>query len=75
VCQKRILGNTLDLKYEPLTCLKNYPIVRLKAMIFLKLKFDLSKNALAHDPGPQLNLIPGAGLFLLIETRCAHARG
>jgi hypothetical protein len=37
--------------------------------------FHQSKKALTRCPGLQLNLMPGAGLILLIDTRCAHARG
>jgi hypothetical protein len=34
LCQKSILGDALDLKYEPLTYLKNFLINRFKATIF-----------------------------------------
>jgi hypothetical protein len=36
--------------------------------------FHQSKNALTCCAGPRLNLIPPAGLILLIKTRCAHTR-
>jgi hypothetical protein len=37
--------------------------------------FDRSKNALTRGARLRLNLIPGAGLILLIEIWCAQARG
>jgi hypothetical protein len=74
VSQKSLLGDALDLIYELLTCLKIFQSTILK-LRFFKSMFHQSKNALTHCPRPQLNLIPSAGLILLIDTRCAHARG
>jgi hypothetical protein len=62
------------LKYEPLTCLKNFLLTVLK-LWFFKSIFHRIKNALTPYPWPQLNLIPGAGLIHLIDTRYTHARG
>jgi hypothetical protein len=73
VSEKHIRG-WLDLKYDPLTCLKFFRSSVLK-LRFLKLMFDRSKNAFTSDPGPRLNLIPGVGLILLKEMWCAHTRG
>jgi hypothetical protein len=67
---KSLLGDVL----EPLTCLKFFRSTVLK-LLFFKSTFHRSKNALIYDPGPWLNLIPGAGLILLIERRLAHDQG
>jgi hypothetical protein len=71
VWQKSILGNALNLKFEQLTCLKFFHSCVLKLQ-FLKLTFNLSKNVLTCGPELRLNLIPVAGLILLIETWCAY---
>jgi hypothetical protein len=68
VCQKSLLEDALDLKYELLTCLKIFRSTVLKLQFF-KSTFYQSKNALTNSPGPWLNLIPGALLIIFIETR------
>jgi hypothetical protein len=75
VSQKALLGDVLDLKYEPLTCLKIFRSTVLK-LRFLKSTFHQSINTLTHCARPQLNLIPGAGLMFFIDTGtwCAQAR-
>jgi hypothetical protein len=71
---KKPIRGCLLLKYEPRTCLKLFRSTVLKLQFF-KSTFYRSKNALPRSPGPWLNLIPGAGLILFIETRCAQAQG
>jgi hypothetical protein len=69
--EKAYYGDALDLKYESLTRSKMFWSSVLK-LRFLKWLFDRSKNALTCGPVPQVNSIPGVGIILFIETRCAH---
>jgi hypothetical protein len=65
-----IWGDAFCLQYEQLTYKKKFLIVRLKASI-LTAKLSRCKNLHTYGPGPQINLIPGAGLIFFTNLRYA----
>jgi hypothetical protein len=68
VCQISIWGYVLCLQYEQLTYLKIF-LSSLYRLRFLTVKFSRCKNLVTYGPGPQINLIPGAGLIFFIHFR------
>jgi hypothetical protein len=73
VFQINILADALGLQYEPLLDLKisDRPC---KSYDFKKCPVHRCANLFTCGPGPQINLIPDAGLNFLIDMRYAHAR-
>jgi hypothetical protein len=70
VSNKPIGGCLIGFQYDLLLYIL---IVRLKAMILVR-SVDLTTFLTVAPPGPQINLIPGAGLNFFIDIRYTHAR-